>query len=61
MAYQRKTVDEFQVQQWTAQGWEEVTAEDSRRDAREQARCYRENQPEYPVRVVCKRVSKEAK
>ena len=59
MHYQRKTRDEYQIHQRTACGWEEVCAEDSFREARERRREYRENQPEYPVKIVCKRVRKE--
>lgn len=50
--YIRKTRDYFAVEQYTGPqcGWEEVTAEDERREARDRVREYRENQPEYPVR-----------
>ncbi len=56
MSYIRKTKDEFQIWQHTAQGWEEVCAEETRREAKERLREYRENQPEYPVRMVKRRV-----
>lgn len=56
MAYKRKTQDEYQIHQHTGQGWEEVTAETTRREARERLKEYRTNQPEYPVKMVVKRV-----
>jgi len=48
--YQRKTRDEFVIEQFTAWGWELATTETSWRDARRCVREYRANQPEYPVR-----------
>lgn len=44
------------VQQYTGKqyGWEDVTAEDTIPEARLRAREYRENQPEYPVRIRSK-------
>lgn len=59
MAYQRKTRDEFVVEQKTEQGWEVVTAEETRREAINQVKCYRRNQPKYPVRYRCHRVKIE--
>ena len=59
--YQRKTRDEYVIQQWTSYGgWEEVCAEDTRLEARARAREYRENMPEWPVRVVKQRVKIDA-
>lgn len=51
--YTRKTFDRWEVQQYTGAqyGWENVYSADSHRDARERCKEYRENQPEYPVRV----------
>jgi len=60
MARQRKTRDEYQIHQLTAQGWEEVCAEDTWKEGRARLREYRLNQPEYPVTMVCKRIRKEA-
>ena len=53
MAYQRKTRDVFHIQQYTgpAYGWEIVTTEETRTEARARLREYRENQPEYPARI----------
>lgn len=60
MAYVRKTVDTFVVLQYTGcgYGWEEVHTEDTRTEAKERLREYRDNQPEYPVKLVKKRVPK---
>ena len=57
---ERKTREEFQIQGNYGQGWEEVTAEDTRKEAQARLKEYRENQPEYPHRLVVKRVPIEA-
>lgn len=53
MSYIRKTRDVWNVQQFTGPqyGWEDVCAEERFREARERVKEYRENQPEYPVRI----------
>lgn len=56
MAYVRKTVDEYQIHGNYGMGFEEVTAEDSYREARGQLKCYRENEPGIAFKIVCKRV-----
>lgn len=56
MAYERKTRDEFDIEQLFPDGWEVVTCEETYAAAREQAKCYRENQPEYRVRITKRRV-----
>lgn len=58
MAYQRKTRDEFQVHgnYGYGHGYEEVTAEDSFREARARLREYRENEPGIPFKLVTKRI-----
>ena len=58
MTYKRKTRDEFNVQQnfGYGHGWEDVSAYGSRRDAQLGLKEYRENQPEYPVRIVVRRI-----
>lgn len=56
MPYQRKTRDEYQIWQCWAHGWEEVSAADTWREARQLLKEYRENQPEAPVRCVRRRV-----
>ncbi len=56
MPYQRTTEDEFQIHVNYGQGWEYEIAEATRKAGLAQLRLYRENCPEYPVRLVCKRV-----
>ncbi len=55
MAYIRKTVDVFEVQQLTPEGWECVTTETTRREAQVRAKEYRENQPEFIIKIIKKR------
>lgn len=57
MAYVRKTKDVFAVQQYTGtqHGWEDVCTEDTRKEAKQRLKEYRENQPEYPTRIKVKR------
>lgn len=56
MARARKTRDEFQVHGNYAHGWEEVTAEDTRKEARERLREYRENEPGTAFKMVKRRI-----
>jgi N-methylhydantoinase B/oxoprolinase/acetone carboxylase alpha subunit len=51
--YTRKTRDVYLIEQYTGPGygWEEVSAEENRADAQRCRNEYRENQPEYPVRI----------
>lgn len=57
MSYIRKTEDEYEIQSWSPQyGWELSTTEVTRKDAREQIKCYRENEPHISHRIVHKRV-----
>lgn len=53
MAYVRKTKDVFvvRVKYTETDGWEDVTAEETRLEARKRAKEYRENEPGYPVRI----------
>lgn len=44
MPYQRKTVDEFELQGHYGHGWEVLTTESTYGEAREQMKCYRENE-----------------
>ena len=53
--YVRKTKDIFVVQGNYGQGWETVTTEDTRKEALAQLWCYRENETQYPHRVVTER------
>jgi len=52
-SYVRKTRDVWDIEQnfGYGDGWEVVTTETSFREARDRRREYRENQPEYPVRI----------
>jgi hypothetical protein len=56
MAYKRKTEDEFEIQGNYGQGWELATTEVKWRDAKEQKKCYQQNEPGIPFRIVHKRV-----
>jgi len=60
MAYQRKTHDEYDIQGYYGDGWETVTTEETRKAAREQLKCYRENDPHYPYRIKKCRVRNES-
>lgn len=51
----RTTVDEYEIQGAYGSGWEMVTTEETLKAAREQLRCYNENEP-YPHRIVKRRV-----
>lgn len=52
---QRKTRDVFVVQTHTSCGWEDVSEEETRAEGRAQLKCYRENQPQYPHRLIRRR------
>lgn len=54
MAYERKTIDTWELQLNYGYGWEFT-----REEARARLKEYRENQPQYPARLVKKRVRKE--
>ena len=60
MAYERKTIDTWELQLNYGCGWEYTLTEYIRKEARERLKEYRENQPQYPERLVKKRVRKEA-
>lgn len=55
MAYLRKTQDVWTVQGNYGCGWEDVTAEDRRREALVRLREYRENEPQYVHRLIKRR------
>ncbi len=59
MAYVRKTVDEYEVQGNYGQGWEMVTTETERSEARQRLKEYRDNDP-HPHRLIKKRVKIES-
>jgi hypothetical protein len=56
MTYIRKTRDEFQLHINYGQGWEHEISEDTRKEAKQRQKEYRENCPQYPTRIICKRV-----
>ena len=60
MSYTRKTIDEYEIQGYYGNqyGWECVTIETTWREAKQQLKCYKENEP-YQFRIVKKRVKKE--
>lgn len=58
MAYIRKTRDTWQIHVNYGSGWEHECTEFSRKDARDQVKTYRENAPQYPVKIVPKREAK---
>lgn len=55
MPYIRKTRDTWELHVNYGQGWEHEVTEFSFRAARDQRRAYRENCPEYPVKLVKRR------
>jgi len=54
--YKRKTIDEYEIQGYYGQGWECVTTEETRKEAKEQLDCYRKNEIFNAHRIVKKRV-----
>lgn len=59
---ERKTRDEYQIHQFVGKGnggWEVVCCEDTWSNAKQRLKEYRENMPEYPVKLAKKRVKKE--
>ena len=56
MAYTRKTKDEYIIQGYYGQGWEDVTAEDTRTEAKTRLKEYRDNEPMYAHRMIKRRV-----
>lgn len=51
-----KSYKEFQIHQNCGYGWEEVCSEDNMKEAKQRLKEYRKNQPEYPVKLVVRRV-----
>ena len=59
MVYTRKTKDEFNILGfYYSYGWECVTSEDTRKEARERLKEYRENEPNTSFKLQVKRVLK---
>lgn len=55
--YVRKTKDEYEIQGYYGgqYGWECVTTEETWKEAKEQVKCYRDNEP-YSFRIRTKRI-----
>lgn len=53
--YNRKTKDEYEIQGNCGYGWDMETCEETLKEAKAQAKCYREN-VNYPIRIVKKRI-----
>ena len=53
--YKRKTYDLFTIQTLYSNQWEDVTASLTRKEAIEDLKAYRLNQPEYIHRLIVKR------
>lgn len=60
MHYIRKTRDVYAVEQNFGYGWECLSACDTWKEARTEAKWYRQNQPQYPARIVKRRERIEA-
>ena len=56
--YVRKTYDEYHTQGNYGCGWETVTIDDNEADAKQMLRDYNKNEPQYPHRIVKKRIRK---
>ncbi len=54
--YQRKTYDVFEIQGWYFGEWECVTTEETHKEAKEMLKCYNENEPRTPHRIVKRRI-----
>lgn len=61
MAYVRKTKDEYQLlcNYGYGDGWEVVLTEETLKEAKERKKEYVENMPQYPYKIVKKRVKVE--
>ncbi len=57
--YVRKTVDSWVLERNYGCGWEYILTEYTRSEGLARLGEYRENQPEYPVRLIKKRERKE--
>ena len=59
--YKRTTKDEYEIQGYYlyGMGWEVVTTEENRKDARRCLKEYNDNETEYPHRIIKKRVKPE--
>ena len=53
--YIRKTIDVWEVQGYFGNEWEMVTVEDTKKEALNRFKCYRENDRKHPYRFIKKR------
>lgn len=53
--YKRKTKNIYIIIGNYGCGWEEITEEETRKEAVKQLRCYNENEPQYPHNIMKKR------
>ena len=62
MSYTRKTRDEYRLMcnYGYGDGWEEVLTEESYAECKQRKREYQENMPQYPYKIVKRRVPIEA-
>lgn len=63
MTYKRKTQDEYVllVNYGDTYGYEEEVVEDTRQEILQRSKEYRENCPEYPTKIIKRRVKIEVK
>ena len=54
--YKRKTYDVFEIHGWYFGTWECVTTEETYKEAKEMLKCYDENEPTTPHRIVKRRI-----
>lgn len=59
MTYIRKTIDEYDIEIKTSEGWEVVDCQPTRKNAQTSINTYRQEQPGYEYRIVKHRVKKE--
>ena len=59
MAYERKTIDVFEIRGDYGVGFECVTCESTFRVAIAQKKVYRDNEPGIPFKIIIKRVKKD--
>jgi hypothetical protein len=56
MAYTRKTKDEYAIQGNYGTRWEDVTVDETYKEARQSLKDYNDNEPQYPHRLIKRRV-----
>jgi hypothetical protein len=54
--YKRKTQDEYTIQGNYGQGYEDVTSEDTYKEAKTRLKEYRDNEPQYSHRLIRHRI-----